>query len=122
MKKQQELALLREYARLRDVYEQTNTLSILMGELAEADRSTPYYTQEIRDFMERITPDGQQLKALLEQVEIQILPQMEAIQDTLRQPLEICGMSDVIAEIYDSEEVPDLESAIRLAEQRCWQF
>lgn len=113
MKKQQELALLREYAQLRDIYEQTNTLSVLMGELAEADRSTPYYTQEIRDLLDRITPDGQRLKALLEEVEAQLLPQMDAVQDALQLPLEICGLSDLIADVYAQEDAPDLATAIR---------
>lgn len=114
MKKQQEIALLREYAQLRDVYEQTNTLSILMGEILEADRSVPYYNEEIRRIMERMTPDARQLKGLLEAVEAELLPQMDRIQDALQQPLQVCAMSDLIAEIYEREDVPDLESTIRL--------
>ena len=48
MKKEKELEMLRKYAEIRGIYEQTNPLSVLMNELCETDLTASYYTDEIR--------------------------------------------------------------------------
>ena len=88
MDKKTELELLRRYAEIRRLYEQTNTLSVLMDELYTADLTSSYFTDEIR--------------------------QLTELQFTLRLPLEKSAMCDLLLEIYSREDVPDLAAAIQL--------
>ena len=99
------------------LYEQTNTITVLMRALVEADLSAPCYSDAIRSLRSRIVPDAQQLQAQLEVVESRLLPRMDQLQDALQLPLEICNFSDLIAEIYARDDVVDLNHAIQLA--RC---
>ena len=88
MDKKTELELLRKYAEIRRLYEQTNTLSVLMDELYTADLTSSYFTDEIR--------------------------QLTELQFTLRLPLEKSAMCDLLLETYSREDVPDLAAAIQL--------
>ena len=88
MDKKTELELLRKYAEIRRLYEQTNTLSVLMDEFYTADLTSSYFTDEIR--------------------------QLTELQFTLRLPLEKSTMCDLLLEIYSREDVPNLAAAIQL--------
>ena len=88
MDKKTELELLRKYAEIRRLYEQTNTLSVLMGEFYTADLTSSYFTDEIRQLAGKIAPDAYRLKTLLTTVEHQLLTQLTESQFTLRLPLE----------------------------------
>ena len=114
MKKEKELEMLRKYAEIRGIYEQTNTLSVLMNELCETDLTASYYTDEIRQLTEKITPDAMRLKTLLSEIECRLLAQMTELQFILRLPPEKSAMCDLILEIYSRENVPDLAAAVQL--------
>ena len=88
MEKEKELELLRKYAEIRRLYEQTNTLSVLMDELYTADLTSSYFTDEIRQLAGKIAPDAHRLQSLLSTVEYQLLTQLTELQFTLRLPLE----------------------------------
>ena len=114
MDKKTELELLRKYAEIRRLYEQTNTLSVLMGEFYPADLTSSYFTDEIRQLAGKIAPDAHRLKTLLSTVEYQLLAQLTELQFTLRLPLEKSAMCDLRLETYSREDVPDLAAAIQL--------
>ena len=114
MDKKTELQLLRRYAEIRRLYEQTNTLSVLMDELYTADLTSSYFTDEIRQLAGKIAPDAYRLKTLLTTVEHQLLTQLTELQFTLRLSLEKSAMCDLLLETYSREDVPDLAAAIQL--------
>lgn len=114
MDKKTELELLRKYAEIRRLYEQTNTLSILMGELYAADLTSSYYTDEIRQLAEKIAPDARYLQPLLTTVEYQLLAQLTELQFALRLPPEKSAICDLLLETYSRENVPDLAAAMQL--------
>ena len=114
MDKKTELELLRRYAEIRRLYEQTNTLSALMDEFYTADLTSSYFTDEIRQLAGKIAPDAHRLQSLLCTVEHHLLTQLTELQFTLRLPLEKSAMCDLLLEIYSREDVPDLAAAIQL--------
>ena len=114
MEKEKELELLRKYAEIRRLYEQTNTISVLMDEFYTADLTSSYFTDEIRQLAGKIAPDAHRLKTLLTTVEHQLLTQLTELQFTLRLPLEKSAMCDLLLDIYSREDVPDLAAAIQL--------
>ena len=113
MEKEKELELLRKYAEIRRLYEQTSTLSILMGELYTADLTSSDYTDEIRQLAGKIAPDARRLQPLLTTVEYQLLARLTELQFQLQLPLEKSAMCDWILETYSREDVPDLAAAIQ---------
>lgn len=114
MVKKKELELLRKYAEIRRLYEQTNTISVLMGEFYTADLTSSYFTDEIRQLAGKIAPDAHRLQSLLSTVEYQLLAQLTELQFTLQLPLGKSAMCDLLLEIYSREDVPDLAAAIQL--------
>ncbi len=114
MEKEKELELLRKYAEIRRLYEQTNTISVLMDEFYTADLTSSYFTDEIRQLAGKITPDAYRLKSLLTAVEYQLLAQLLELQFTLQLPLGKSAMCDLLLETYSREDVPDLAAAIQL--------
>lgn len=109
-----ELELLRKYVEIRSVYEQIYTLSLLMGEIVQADCTLPYYTDEIRLLMAAISPEAARLEPLLSEMETDLFHEMEKLEQILHIPLEKSAMCDLILEIYSREDVPDFATALQL--------